>query len=67
MQERKRGGQPGNENAVTHGRYSRRGKAERRAAREAERERSRSWAAKMPVTDYAAICAAIEASSATKH
>lgn len=67
MQKRKRGGQPGNKNAWKHGHFSKVMSTERRAAWESERERSRAWAAKMPATDYAAICAAMEASGATKH
>jgi hypothetical protein len=48
MPSRKRGGQPGNTNAVTHGRYSAATRARRRAEFEAMREREQAWMAKMP-------------------
>ena len=61
--EKKRGGQPGNENAMKHGRYSVRKRAERRAMREArdreERQRHAEWLMTIPPTDYDAICDAI--------
>jgi hypothetical protein len=56
MHPRKKGGQPGNQNAVTHGRHS----APQRACRAAaavERERQhREWMATIPKADYGAIC-----------
>ena len=56
MSGKKRGGQPGNENAVTHGRHSRRQREERRVAWEQRMAREREWASKAPQTDYSAIC-----------
>ena len=71
MQGRKRGGQPGNVNALKHGQRSKRFIGERRAAHLAEtaerRARERAWADAAPKTDYGAICAAIQASGAVKH
>jgi hypothetical protein len=71
MQGRKRGGQPGNVNALKHGQRSKRFIAERRAAHRAETEqrhaKEREWADAAPKTDYRAICAAIQAHAATKH
>lgn len=71
MQGRKRGGQPGNVNALKHGQRSKRFIAERRAAHHVETEqrhtREREWADAAPKTDYSAICAAIRAQAATKH
>jgi uncharacterized protein YjcR len=59
MSERKRGGQPGNQNAVTHGKYSAPRRAARLAALQAamkEREqRSDAWIKTVPQTDYDAI------------
>jgi len=56
---RKRGGQPANQNAVTHGRHRAAAVAERKATAKAAAEerqlRDRDWAAKMPMTDYGAI------------
>ena len=58
---RKKGGQPGNRSAVTHGRYS----AETRAKRIAEAAKRRTapdeWLAKIPTWDWHATCAAIKA------
>lgn len=63
MLSRKPGGQPGNENAMKHGRFSVKKRAERRAKRQvidAERQRQHAeWMAKMPKTDYGRICAKI--------
>ena len=56
---RKKGGQPGNQNAVTHGRHSAPRRAARRAAAEARAEQSRQWEAAIPKIDYGAICEAI--------
>ena len=48
MPSRKRGGQPGNTNAVTHGRYSAATRAARRAEFEEMRAREQAWMAKLP-------------------
>jgi hypothetical protein len=56
---RMRGGQPGNQNAVTHGRFSAPVRAARRAAAERGAEQHREWMKTMPKTDYGAICDAI--------
>ena len=63
---RKRGGQPGNENAVTHGRHSRRRRAERLAEAEIRRQREAELAASVPPTDYGAIRDAIAADRARR-
>jgi uncharacterized protein YjcR len=60
MVRRKRGGQPGNRNAVTHGRYAALTPAELEAAAEEDR-RHREWMNAAPKTDYGAICEAIKA------
>jgi hypothetical protein len=64
----RRGGQPGNQNAVKHGRYREFARAERRAAMMARAEKQRIhdqvWAAQMPVTDYDVICEEIRRRSA---
>jgi hypothetical protein len=64
---RKPGGQPGNSNAVTHGRYSASVRAARRAAAaaaaEEQRATSQRWAELMPSTNYAAICEEIKRQS----
>ena len=63
---RKRGGQPGNTNALRSGKRSKRVKAarmaERRVAWEAERRRADQWIKSQPgyKIDYAALCEAIE-------
>jgi hypothetical protein len=66
MSNGKKGGQPGNQNAMKHGRYSLPKRAARRAiyaAREQERrEKHAEWVKTVPQTDYAAICAQIAAS-----
>lgn len=67
MDGRKRGGQPGNQNAVTHGRHSVPRRAERKAAADERQRRSDEWARSAPPTDYRGICDAIAASAATKH
>jgi hypothetical protein len=59
MQQRKKGGQPGNQNAVTHGRHSETRRAERRAAAEERAAQDREWLLAMPKTDYGRICDAI--------
>jgi hypothetical protein len=60
MPERKRGGQPGNHNAMKHGRYSAPLRAARLAAvRAAWKEKQRlsdEWIKTVAKTDYAAIC-----------
>ena len=70
VKDRKRGGQPGNENALKHGRYSPRRRAERRARHVAEFEekqrKAAAWMASMPITDYGAICDAIAADKARR-
>lgn len=68
---KRRGGQPGNVNALKHGQRSKRFTAERRARHHAEIEerhaRERAWADAAPKTDYGAIYAAIQSTVATKH
>jgi hypothetical protein len=61
MLQRKRGGQPGNTNAVTHGRNSAATRAARAAEFEARRAKERQyWIDNPPPkTDYAAICAGL--------
>jgi|NGEPerStandDraft_6_1074524.scaffolds.fasta_scaffold660471_1 uncharacterized protein YjcR len=56
---RRRGGQLGNQNAVTHGRFSEPVRAARRVAAEQRREQHEEWVKSLPKTDYAAICDAI--------
>jgi uncharacterized protein YjcR len=58
---RRRGGQPGNQNAVTHGRFSEPVRAARRAVAEQREKQHKEWVKLLPKTDYAAICAAIRA------
>ena len=59
---RKRGGQPGNKNAVgnqaavKHGRYTAAAKAARWAAWEEAQHRAAEWVKSRPQTDYSAIC-----------
>jgi hypothetical protein len=60
---RKRGGQPGNQNAVTHGRFSAPVRAVRVAAAEERAQQHREWLKTMPKTDYGAICDVIRAGS----
>ena len=71
MPKRKRGAPLGNQNALKHGRYSPRVKAERLAAVQAafkeKQKRSDEWIKSQPKTDYAAICDAIRAIPETKH
>ena len=52
---KKRGGQPANQNAVTHGRYSAPVRAVRLAAWEEQQRRSAEWMKRMPQMDHAAI------------
>jgi uncharacterized protein YjcR len=56
---RHRGGQPGNQNAVTHGVYSEPVRAARRAEAEARYQRHVEYAKTVPAIDYKAICEAI--------
>ena len=58
---RHKGGQPGNQNAVTHGRFSAPVRAARIAAAQERAKQDREWLKTIPKTDYAAICAAIKA------
>jgi hypothetical protein len=62
MLRRKRGGQPGNTNAVTHGRHSTATKAAHAAESEARQTKERQyWIDNPPPkTDYAAICARLK-------
>jgi hypothetical protein len=57
---RRRGAQPGNKNALKHGKYSVPLRAARLADRRAtwaeQQRRSDEWIATVPATDYAAIC-----------
>jgi len=59
MMARKRGGQPGNQNAVTHGGHRASFRAARRTAvlalYEESRRKSGEWASLCPPTDYGAI------------
>ncbi len=55
MPNRKRGGQPGNQNAVKHGRHSAPVRAARLAAGEEQQRRSEEWMKTIPQTDYGAI------------
>jgi len=55
MPNRKRGGQPGNGNAIKHGRFSASVRAARLAAWEEQQRRSDEWMKRIPETDYAAI------------
>jgi hypothetical protein len=66
MPSRRRGGQPGNKNAVTHGRFSEPVRAARRAAAEQRAKQHREWCKTIPKTDYRAICDAIEAHGRNK-
>jgi uncharacterized protein YjcR len=63
---RKKGGQPGNQNAVTHGRYSEPKRAERRAAAEERTAQDREWLMAMPKTDYGGICDTIASEKARR-
>jgi uncharacterized protein YjcR len=55
MFRRRRGGQPGNQNAVIHGKFSAPVRAARLAAWEEQRRRSDEWMKTIPQTGYAAI------------
>jgi hypothetical protein len=63
---RMRGGQPGNQNAVTHGRFSAPFRAARVAAAEERAKQHREWLKTIPKTDYGAICDAIRADGAAR-
>jgi hypothetical protein len=52
---RARGGQPGNQNAVKHGRHSAPARAARLAAYEEQQRRSDEWMKTMLQKDYGAI------------
>jgi hypothetical protein len=54
-------GQPGNQNAVTHGRFSQPVRAARRATAAEDVNRHREWMKTIPKTDYCGICEAIAA------
>jgi hypothetical protein len=60
MPQRKLGGQPGNKNAIKHGRHSVPLRAARLAAVRTvfkeQRRRADEWIASRPTTDYDAIC-----------
>jgi hypothetical protein len=58
---KRRGGQPGNQNAVTHGRFSEPVRAARRASAEQRQKQHQEWGKTLPKTDYLAICDAIKA------
>jgi hypothetical protein len=64
MDGKKRGGQPGNQNAVTHGRFSEPARFARLAAAAEREEKHRRWMKTIPKTDYAAICAEMAPSRA---
>jgi hypothetical protein len=66
MPTRKRGAQPGNQNAVTHGRHSAPVRAARLAARLEEQRRSDEWMKTIPATDYGAICDEIRRSALSR-
>jgi len=55
MLNRKRGGQPGNQNAVTHGRHSVPVRAARLAASAEQQRRSDEWCRSQPQIDYGKI------------
>src|SRR5882672_7695180 len=58
---RKKGGQPGNRSAVTHGRYSAETRAKRIAVAAKRRTAADEWLAKIPTWYWHATCAAIKA------
>jgi uncharacterized protein YjcR len=62
-----KGGQPGNQNAVKHGRFSAPVRTARRAAWEDRERRSAEWMKTMPKTDYGAICDGIRQSALLKN
>jgi hypothetical protein len=61
MHSRKRGGQPGNLNAVTHGRFSAPVRAARQAAWKEQQRRSDEWCRSQPPIDYDAIVEGLHA------
>jgi hypothetical protein len=63
MPNRKRGGQPDNQNAVKHGRHGAPVRAARIAAWKEQQRRSDEWARSMPSVDYGAICEHIRQSA----
>ena len=60
MKPRKRGGQPGNTNAVTHGRYSAEYRAQRVAEWKERQRQSDEWCAAQPKVNYQKIIDALE-------
>lgn len=60
MQRRNKGGQPGNTNAVTHGRFSRATRLARLAEAEERHRKHVAWMKLMPKTNYAALSEAIQ-------
>ncbi|MBR1190073.1 hypothetical protein [Bradyrhizobium sp. AUGA SZCCT0160] len=69
-EKRKRGAQPGNWNALKHGRRSPRKRSERRAAHlvqfEARRAREKAWADAAPKIDYGKVADMIAADKARR-
>jgi hypothetical protein len=61
---RRKGGQPGNQNAVSHGRYSAETRAQRLAEAAQRRTAADEWLAKIPTWDWHATCAEIARSAA---
>jgi hypothetical protein len=55
MATRKRGGQPGNTNAVTHGGFSAATRAQRKAEFEEAQAKSQAWMAQVPRWNWEAI------------
>jgi hypothetical protein len=64
---RNKGAQLGNQNAVTHGRYSAETRAQRLAQAGQRRTASDEWMAKIPTWDWHATCAEIEKSAASNN
>lgn len=60
MTARKRGAPTGNQNALTHGRFSRAYREQRRAAAEERAGKSRAWMAQLPRWDWQQTCDEIE-------
>ena len=61
------GGQPGNQNAVKHGRHSAPVRAARLAALAKQQRRSDEWCRSQPAIDYSAICEGIRRSAREKN
>src|SRR5438477_474475 len=66
VKKRARGGQPGNQNAVKHGRHSVPVRAARLAAFAEQQRRSAEWMKTIPQTDYGAIVDNLRALKAAK-